>query len=138
MGISVRELVREFSRVSGRAIPCEQVERRVGDVDSLVCDGARARLELHWAPSRDITTMCKYPQLTYRLCRQMFNLGTGKGVSVLQLLRTFEAVTKTTVAFNIEARREGDIVSMFANTSLALQELGWEAKYNLEQMCKSI
>lgn len=68
----------------------------------------------------------------------MYNLGTGKGVSVLQLLRTFEAITNTKVNFKIEDRREGDIVSMFANTSLAFQELGWEAKYNLEQMCKSL
>lgn len=66
----------------------------------------------------------------------MYNLGTGKGVSVLQLLRTFEAVTGTKVPFNVEARRDGDIVSMFANTSLALQELGWESKYSLEQMCE--
>lgn len=130
--MSVRELVHEFSRVCGRAIPCTQVERRVGDVDSLVCDSARARLELSWVPTRDITTMCKYSSL----CLQTFNLGTGRGVTVLQLLKTFEAVTKTTVAYEIAARREGDIVSMIANTSLSLQELGWEAKYNLEQMCK--
>lgn len=67
---------------------------------------------------------------------QMYNLGTGKGVSVLQLLQVFESVTKTKVPYIIEARREGDIVSMFANTSLAFQELGWESKYTMEQMCK--
>lgn len=67
---------------------------------------------------------------------QMYNLGTGKGVSVLRLLQVFESVTKTKVPYNIEARRDGDIVSMFANTSLAFQELGWESKYNIEQMCK--
>lgn len=66
----------------------------------------------------------------------MFNLGTGRGISVLQLLRTFENITKTKVPFKIEERREGDIVSMFANASLAFQDLGWEAKFTLEQMCK--
>jgi len=67
---------------------------------------------------------------------QTYNLGTGEGVSVLQLLRTFEAVTKTMVPFEIQDRRTGDIVSMYANTSLAERELGWKAKYTLEQMCK--
>ncbi|PSN44463.1 UDP-glucose 4-epimerase [Blattella germanica] len=67
---------------------------------------------------------------------QTYNLGTGEGVSVLQLLRTFEAVTKTMVPFEIQARRTGDIVSMYANTTLAEHELGWKAKYTLEQMCE--
>lgn len=67
---------------------------------------------------------------------QTYNLGTGEGVSVLQLLRTFEAVTKTMVPFEIQDRRTGDIVSMYANTSLAERELGWKSKYTLEQMCK--
>lgn len=66
----------------------------------------------------------------------MYNLGTGKGVTVLELLKTFEKVTKTKVAYSIEDRRDGDIVAMFANTSLAKEELGWEAIYTLEQMCK--
>ena len=57
---------------------------------------------------------------------------------MLQLLRTFEAVTKTMVPFEIEARRTGDIVSMYANTTLAERELGWKSKYTLEQMCKCI
>lgn len=66
----------------------------------------------------------------------MYNLGTGKGVSVLELLKTFETVTKTKVNYKVEERREGDIVAMYANTSLAKAELGWEAKYTLEQMCE--
>jgi len=67
---------------------------------------------------------------------QTYNLGTGQGVSVLQLLRTFEAVTNTVVPFEIQDRRTGDIVSMYAKTALAERELGWKAKYTLEQMCK--
>lgn len=59
-GLSVRQLIREFSRVSGREIPCQLVGRRVGDVDSLICDGSLARQELHWTPTRDVVTMCKY------------------------------------------------------------------------------
>ncbi|XP_046601629.1 UDP-glucose 4-epimerase isoform X1 [Neodiprion lecontei] len=65
-----------------------------------------------------------------------YNLGTGKGVSVLELVKTFERVTGTTVPYVIQDRREGDIVSMYANASLAREELGWSTKYNVEEMCK--
>lgn len=68
---------------------------------------------------------------------QTYNLGTGQGVSVLQLVKAFEAVTDTKVPYELKPRREGDIVSMFANTTLAKNELGWTAKYSLENMCKS-
>uniref|UniRef100_A0A1B6I8L6 UDP-glucose 4-epimerase n=1 Tax=Homalodisca liturata TaxID=320908 RepID=A0A1B6I8L6_9HEMI len=67
---------------------------------------------------------------------QMYNLGTGRGVTVLELLKMFEDVTGTKVAYKVEDRREGDIVSMFANSDKACLELGWKAKYNLRQMCE--
>ena len=67
---------------------------------------------------------------------RVYNLGTGSGVSVLELVKTFEKVTGTCVPYVIKDRREGDIVSMFANTHLAEKELGWKAKYNIEEMCK--
>lgn len=67
---------------------------------------------------------------------KIYNLGTGNGVSVLQLLRTFESVTKSKIPFQICDRRDGDIVSMYANATLAENELGWKAKFTLPQMCK--
>lgn len=67
---------------------------------------------------------------------KIYNLGTGKGVSVLELIQTFEKTTGTTVPYVIKEKREGDIVSMYANTDLAKKELGWTSKYNVEQMCK--
>lgn len=67
---------------------------------------------------------------------KIYNLGTGKGVSVLELIKTFENVTGTTVPYVIKSRREGDIVSTYANTDLAEKELGWKTKCNVEQMCK--
>ncbi|XP_014209809.1 UDP-glucose 4-epimerase-like [Copidosoma floridanum] len=67
---------------------------------------------------------------------KIYNLGTGCGVSVLELVKTFERVTGTRVPYVIKDRREGDIVSMFANTSLAERELDWKAKYSVEQMCR--
>ncbi|KAL0278522.1 UNVERIFIED_CONTAM: hypothetical protein PYX00_000328 [Menopon gallinae] len=65
-----------------------------------------------------------------------YNLGTGEGTSVLQLLRTFESVTKAPIPHAFKERREGDIVAMYANASLAEEELGWKAKYSLTQMCE--
>lgn len=67
---------------------------------------------------------------------KIYNLGTGRGVSVLELVKTFEKVTGTSVSYVFKSRREGDICTMFANTDLAEKELGWKAKYNVEQMCK--
>ncbi|OAD60499.1 putative UDP-glucose 4-epimerase [Eufriesea mexicana] len=67
---------------------------------------------------------------------KIYNLGTGKGVSVLELIKTFENVTGTTVPYVIKDRREGDIMSTYANTDLAEKELGWRTKYNVEQMCE--
>lgn len=69
---------------------------------------------------------------------KIYNLGTGEGISVLELIKTFEKVTGTTVPYVIEKKREGDIVSMYANTDLAKKELHWYTKYNVEQMCKKI
>ena len=67
---------------------------------------------------------------------KVYNLGTGKGVSVLELVKTFEKVTGTRVPYVVKDRREGDIVSMYANAGLAKKELKWSAKYTVEQMCK--
>lgn len=67
---------------------------------------------------------------------QVFNLGTGKGVSVLQLIKTFERVTGSAVPYKVVERREGDISVMYANADLAETELGWKAQHSLEEMCK--
>uniref|UniRef100_A0A6V7MCC7 UDP-glucose 4-epimerase n=1 Tax=Bracon brevicornis TaxID=1563983 RepID=A0A6V7MCC7_9HYME len=67
---------------------------------------------------------------------RIYNLGTGRGVSVLELIKTFERVTGTTIPYVIEDRREGDIVSMYANADLARDELGWSTKLTVEDMCR--
>lgn len=63
-------------------------------------------------------------------------MGSGQGTSVLELVQTFEKVTGVKVPYTIEARREGDIESMYANCNLAKNDLGWTAKYTLEDMCR--
>lgn len=68
----------------------------------------------------------------------MYNLGTGKGVSVRQLVTVFERVTGATVPLKLEGRREGDICAMWADPTKAKEELNWTAKFSLEDMCKYI
>ena len=63
------------------------------------------------------------------------NLGTGKGVSVLELVHTFEKVTGQKIPYQFGPRRDGDIVSYYADVEYAKKTLNWEAKLNLEDMC---
>ncbi|XP_050423906.1 UDP-glucose 4-epimerase-like [Adelges cooleyi] len=67
---------------------------------------------------------------------EVFNLGSGQGTSVLEFVQTFENVTGVKVPYIIEARREGDIGSMYANCDLARTKLGWTAKYTLDDICR--
>lgn len=62
-----------------------------------------------------------------------YNLGTGKGASVLEVIEAFEKVTGRRVPYSIAERREGDVVAIWANASRAKDELGWEAKRSLEE-----
>jgi len=63
------------------------------------------------------------------------NLGTGRGVSVLELVRAFEAATGCAVPFQIGARRPGDIAACWADASAAERLLGWRAERSIEQAC---
>jgi UDP-glucose 4-epimerase len=63
------------------------------------------------------------------------NLGTGRGVSVLELVRAFEAATGQTIPYSIVARRPGDIASCWADPSEAARLLGWRAELGIEQAC---
>jgi UDP-glucose 4-epimerase len=63
---------------------------------------------------------------------EMFNLGTGRGSSVLEIINTFEAATGKKVDYDIAERREGDVEQVWANTTLANNELGWKAEISLE------
>jgi UDP-glucose 4-epimerase len=63
------------------------------------------------------------------------NLGTGKGYSVLDMVRAFEKASGRKVPYEIVARRPGDVAKCFADPSLAKSLPGWEAQLNLERMC---
>ena len=68
---------------------------------------------------------------------EFFNLGTGRGTSVLEMIKTFEKVNGVKVNFKIVERREGDIEKVWADTSYANEELGWKAVSTLEDTLKS-
>lgn len=66
----------------------------------------------------------------------IFNLGTGIGYSVLDIVHAFEKANHVTIPYRIKPRRAGDIAMCYADPSKAKRELGWEAKFDLERMCK--
>ena len=68
---------------------------------------------------------------------EIFNLGTGNGVSVLELINTFEKATGVKVPHKIVGRREGDIEKVWANPEKANTVLGWKAVETLEDTLKS-
>ena len=65
-----------------------------------------------------------------------YNLGTGRGYSVLQLVNTFKEVNNIDVPYKIVDRRPGDIAACYADPSYAKEKLNWEAQYGIEEMCK--
>ena len=67
---------------------------------------------------------------------EIYNLGTGKGYSVLDIVKAFEKANNIKIKYEIVARRPGDIATCYADPSKAKRELNWEATKDLEQMCK--
>ena len=67
---------------------------------------------------------------------KIFNLGTGCGYSVLDVVKAFEKVTGLNVPYSIKPRRPGDIATCYSNPAKANSELGWKAEYSIEDMCR--
>jgi len=65
---------------------------------------------------------------------EVFNLGTGNGITVLEAINAFEKVSGTKLNYSIGPRRPGDIVAIYANNELAKKALGWTPQYSLEDM----
>jgi len=67
----------------------------------------------------------------------IFNIGTGKGYSVLDLIKTFERVNNVNVPLRFSSRRSGDVSVCYANTDLSSEAFQWKAKRSIEEMCSS-
>lgn len=63
-----------------------------------------------------------------------YNLGTGQGYSVLQVVKAFEAASGKTIPYELKPRRPGDIAECYADPALAAKELGWKAEFGIERM----
>ncbi len=89
-----------------------------------VCDIAHAHtLGLIFLLNKKATKKC-----------EVFNLGTGNGVTVLEAIKAFEKVSGMPLNYTIGPRRPGDVVAIYANNDLARKQLGWSPQYSLEDM----
>jgi len=92
-----------------------------------VCDIARAHtLALQYSIKNNQPKSC-----------EIFNLGTGNGITVLEAIKAFEKVSGLVLNYQIGPRRAGDIVAIYANNDYAVKKLGWEIKYSLEDMMRT-
>lgn len=69
---------------------------------------------------------------------EYFNIGTGNGYSVLEVIHAFEKAWGATIPYRIGPRREGDIAACYADASKAAAELGWTANYGIDKMCEDL
>jgi UDP-glucose 4-epimerase len=72
---------------------------------------------------------------THQGC-EVFNLGTGTGYSVLDMVNAFVEVNQVAVPYEIVARRPGDIATCYADPAKSAEGLGWKAEKNLQDMCR--
>ena len=67
---------------------------------------------------------------------KIYNIGTGKGTSVLELVNTFVMVNDTKVNYKVVGRRKGDRDKLYCDNKLAMEELDWRPKLDLTDMCR--
>lgn len=78
--------------------------------------------------------LCALKALEHKAGLNVWNLGTGRGYSVLEVIRAFERVSGRTIAFEMASPREGDVACCWADATKALRELGWKADRDLDEM----
>ena len=92
-----------------------------------VCDIAHAHtLALQYSIKNDKANSC-----------EIFNLGTGNGITVLEAIQAFEKVAGIKLNYEIGPRRAGDIVAIYANNDYAVKKLGWTCQYDLNEMMRT-
>ena len=84
-----------------------------------------------------VVAVCRLLENKNKKRYELFNLGTGNGVSVMEIIKSFEKATGKKINFEIVDRRPGDIEKVWADTTLANKELGWKAEISLDDTLKS-
>lgn len=104
--------------------------------DYLTKDGSCIRDYIHVSDIAHAHTLALNYLLEQRNCSncETFNLGSGKGFSVLEVIKAFEKVSNQKLDYAIGPRRPGDVVAIFANNEKARDLLGWVPQYSLEEM----
>lgn len=97
-------------------------------------DGTGVRDYIHVVDLAD-GHLCALEKIKEHTGLVTYNLGTGQGYSVLDMIKAFEKACGKTLAYKIEARRPGDIDACYADPKKAREEIGFEAKYDLDRMC---
>jgi UDP-glucose 4-epimerase len=69
--------------------------------------------------------------------REIINLGTGNGVTVLEAIKAFEKVSGVKLNYELGPRRPGDVIEIYANNSYAREKLGWEPKQGIDDMMRT-
>ena len=110
-------------------------ELRVFGTDYPTPDGTGVRDYIH------IMDLSEGHLSALKYCRdntglQVFNLGTGRGYSVLEVISTVEKVSGKKVPYIVVSRREGDVASCYSDPTLARDKMGWVARLGLEEMCR--
>lgn len=80
--------------------------------------------------------MCALKAIERNCGLAVYNLGTGHGYSVLDVVKAFEKANGIKIKYSIKPRRAGDIATCYCNPAKAKAELGWEAHYGIEEMCR--
>ena len=117
-------------KVAAGELPCLGV---FGD-DYDTPDGTGVRDYIHVVDlaKGHVLAIEKYATPGVNIC----NLGTGKGYSVLEIVKAFEKVNGVKVPYEIKPRRAGDIATCYADPTRAKEQLGWVAEKTLEDMCR--
>ena len=98
-------------------------------------DGTGVRDYLHVMDLAEAHVAALHYIASNAVCRA-FNLGTGRGHSVRELVAAFESATGRPVPYKVVARRPGDVAEIWADPALARDQLGWQARRDLAQMCE--
>ncbi len=99
-------------------------------------DGTCIRDFIHVQDLADSHIACLEHLSTKNECFSIYNVGTGRGISVLKLISTYEKVNGVKINYVMGDRRAGDIEKVYADVKLIKDEIGWECKYTLESMVK--